>query len=77
MQTLASLVHEQGRAGIMVTHDLGMVEFVDRVIQMMDGRVVRTVSPDEDLACLADPDSCEMNPSDRLGVGEAECGARP
>ena len=77
VQTLANLVHEQNRAGIMVTHDLRMVEYADRVIQMMDGRVVRIVSPDEDLACLADPDSCEMIPLDKLGFGEAARGARP
>ena len=37
VQTLANLVHEQGSAGIMVTHDLRMVEYADRVVQMMDG----------------------------------------
>lgn len=37
--TFADLVHEQGRAGVMVTHDLRMCKYVDRVIQMMDGRV--------------------------------------
>lgn len=37
--TFADLVHEQGRAGVMVTHDLRMCKYVDRVIQMMDGKV--------------------------------------
>lgn len=41
VETFAGLIHEQNRAGIMVTHDLRMVEFVDRVLQMQDGRLVR------------------------------------
>jgi len=35
------LIHEQNRAGIMVTHDLRLTQYVDRVIQMQDGQVVR------------------------------------
>jgi putative ABC transport system ATP-binding protein len=74
VETLAELVHEQNRAGIMVTHDLRMVKFADRVIQMLDGRIERVVSPDDDLTCLADPDACRLVPMDVLGVEEA--GAR-
>ncbi len=40
VQTFASLIHEQNRAGIMVTHDLRLVQFVDRVLQMRDGQLV-------------------------------------
>jgi putative ABC transport system ATP-binding protein len=40
VETFAGLIHEQNRAGIMVTHDLRMCEFVDRVIQMQDGKLV-------------------------------------
>jgi putative ABC transport system ATP-binding protein len=39
VQTFADLVHEQKRAGIMVTHDLRMCRFVDVVIQMQDGKI--------------------------------------
>ncbi len=39
VETFANLIHEQQRAGIMVTHDLRMCKFVDRVIQMQDGRL--------------------------------------
>jgi putative ABC transport system ATP-binding protein len=67
VQTLANLVHEQGRAGIMVTHDLRMVQYTDRIMQMLDGRLARIVGPEEDLACLADPDGCQMLPTDLLG----------
>ncbi|HPH96320.1 MAG TPA: ABC transporter ATP-binding protein [Anaerolineaceae bacterium] len=41
VETFAGLIHEQKRAGIMVTHDLRMCEFVDRVLQMRDGKLVR------------------------------------
>jgi putative ABC transport system ATP-binding protein len=44
VETFAGLIHEQKRAGIMVTHDLRMCEFVDRVLQMQDGKLVRTYS---------------------------------
>ena len=70
VETLASLVHEQKRAGIMVTHDLRMVEYADRIIQLMDGHLERIVMPGEDLACLADPAACVMIDSDVLGIAE-------
>ena len=70
VETLANLVHEQGSAGVMVTHDLRLVEFADRVIQMLDGRVERILSAKDDLACLADPAECRMIPTDVLGYGE-------
>ncbi len=41
VETFAALIHEQNRAGIMVTHDLRMCEYVDRVFQMQDGKLVR------------------------------------
>ena len=41
VETFAGLIPEQNRAGIMVTHDLRMCEFVDRVLQMQDGKLVR------------------------------------
>jgi putative ABC transport system ATP-binding protein len=68
VETLAELVHEQNRAGVMVTHDLRMVKYADRIIQMLDGHVERVVSPDDDLTCLADPDACRMISMDVLGV---------
>lgn len=40
VQTFAGLIHEQNRAGIMVTHDLRMCEYVDRVLMMQDGKLV-------------------------------------
>lgn len=53
VQTFAALIHEQNRAGIMVTHDLRMCEFVDRVIQMRDGKVVQIYATREAISELA------------------------
>jgi putative ABC transport system ATP-binding protein len=41
VETFAGLIHEQNRAGIMVTHDLRMCKYVDRVLQMRDGKLVQ------------------------------------
>ena len=40
----ADLIHEQNRAGIMVTHDLRMCKYVDKVIQMVDGCVTSIIT---------------------------------
>jgi putative ABC transport system ATP-binding protein len=53
VQTFANLIHEQNRAGVMVTHDLRMVQYADRVVQMMDGRVVREITGRAELDALA------------------------
>jgi putative ABC transport system ATP-binding protein len=55
VQTFASLIHEQGRAGIMVTHDLRLVQFVDRVIQMRDGQLAADLDRQADIARLFQP----------------------
>ena len=39
IETFSNLIHEQKRAGIMVTHDLRMCRYADRIIQMRDGKV--------------------------------------
>jgi len=53
VQTFAALIHENNRAGIMVTHDLRMVQYVDRVLQMQDGKLVRVYEKKEDILALA------------------------
>lgn len=53
VQTFADLIHEHDRAGIMVTHDLRMCRFVDKVIQMRDGRVVRIIVDEDEIAEMA------------------------
>ena len=53
VRTFANLVHEQHRAGIMVTHDLRMVKYVDRVIQMFDGKAARIIDNEAEILQLA------------------------
>ncbi len=53
VETFAGLIHEQKRAGIMVTHDLRMVEFVDRVLLMRDGKLVQIYSDQAEIQELA------------------------
>ncbi len=43
VQIFADLIHEQGKAGVMVTHDMRMVDYVDRVIQIVDGQITELV----------------------------------
>ena len=52
VETFAGLIHEQNRAGIMVTHDLRMCEFVDRVLQMQDGKLVRVYTGSKEVMGL-------------------------
>jgi putative ABC transport system ATP-binding protein len=53
VETFAHLIHENDRAGIMVTHDLRMCQFVDRVLQMQDGKLVRVYESKNEIMELA------------------------
>jgi putative ABC transport system ATP-binding protein len=53
VKTFAALIHENNRAGIMVTHDLRMCQFVDRVLQMRDGKLVASIDKPEEIMALA------------------------
>jgi putative ABC transport system ATP-binding protein len=53
VETFANLIHENDRAGIMVTHDLRMCKYVDRVLQMQDGRLVRILKDRKTIDKLA------------------------
>jgi putative ABC transport system ATP-binding protein len=53
VEIFSDLIHEQKKAGIMVTHDLRMVRFVDKVIQMMDGKIINTITDPIAIAALA------------------------
>src|SRR5512136_2997111 len=53
VETFANLIHEQNRAGIMVTHDLRMVRYADRVISMKDGQVARVLEHCSEIEALA------------------------
>jgi putative ABC transport system ATP-binding protein len=52
-QLYADLIHENNKAGIMVTHDLRMCRFVDRVLQMRDGKLARLIAARDQIDALA------------------------
>ena len=39
VKMLASEIKDRGKAGIMVTHDLRMVDYTDRTVEIIDGRL--------------------------------------
>jgi len=53
VRTFAALVHENDRAGIIVTHDLRMCKYVDRVLQMCDGKLVQEYTTRAEIDTLA------------------------
>jgi putative ABC transport system ATP-binding protein len=71
VRTFADLVHEEKRAGIMVTHDLRMAQFVDKVIHMMDGRVARVVDDRRVIEAMASgaPRMTEAGLASAAGTG--------
>ncbi len=53
VETFSKITREQQRAGIMVTHDLRMCQYVDRVFQMKDGKLARVITDPAEIAALA------------------------
>ena len=53
VETFAGLIHENQRAGIMVTHDLRMCRYVDRILQMKDGKLVNEIYNPKEIQALA------------------------
>ncbi|MCP4142328.1 MAG: ABC transporter ATP-binding protein [Chloroflexi bacterium] len=53
VQIFADLIHEGNRAGIMVTHDLRMCKYVDKVVQMVDGKIARVITNRDEINLLA------------------------
>ena len=72
VETFALLIHEQGRAGIMVTHDLRMCKYVDRIMQMKDGRLSQIVSDRGEIDAFV---SMHSQPAVGPAVGPAEAAA--
>lgn len=62
VRTFADLIHEQKRAGIMVTHDLRMAQYADRVVQMMDGRIAREIVDRSEIDALGLQDKLHAAP---------------
>jgi putative ABC transport system ATP-binding protein len=54
-QLYADLIHERNKVGIIVTHDLRMCRYVDKLIQMEDGRIISIL---EDRDAIDDLISC-------------------
>ncbi len=53
VETFASLIHAQNLAGIMVTHDLRMCQYVDKIVQMRDGRIARIIQNPQEIGAFA------------------------
>jgi putative ABC transport system ATP-binding protein len=53
VKTFASLIHSRNLAGIMVTHDLRMTEYTDKVIQMQDGKISRIIADKQEIQAFA------------------------
>lgn len=72
MQIFASLIHEQQRTGIMVTHDLRMTRYVDKVIRMMDGKIVGVIDDRQEIDSLANGSEFSMeNTADMPAAAQA------
>jgi len=53
VKIFADLVHHQDRCGIIVTHDLRMVKYVDKVLQMEDGKLTRLIENKNEILDLS------------------------
>lgn len=75
VQIFSELIHEQKRAGIMVTHDLRMTQYVDRVIQMVDGKISRIIEGREEIDALAAGGRFEAGKGEKKEVKEGQGGS--
>jgi putative ABC transport system ATP-binding protein len=75
--TFASLIHENQRAGIMVTHDLRMCRFVDRVLQMRDGKLVKIIEDPQEIIALASNNFLDRMPGVTLTPSQYDLQAAP
>ena len=48
-ENFANLIHEEDKGGIMVTHDLRMCAYVDRLFQMEDGHITKILKNREEI----------------------------
>jgi len=53
VETFANLIHLERRAGIMVTHDMRLCRFVDRIVRMRDGQVAHIITDRAEIDALA------------------------
>ncbi len=72
VDTFAHLIHEQNRIGLMVTHDLRMCQYVDKVIQMLDGKIKQVIAERSEIQALAASSGPSVDDSvGKKHVGEA------
>ncbi len=64
VETFSKITREQRRAGIMVTHDLRMCQYVDRVFQMKDGKLAQVITDPAEIAALASGGTHEPLPAE-------------
>ena len=48
----SELIHENQKAGIMVTHDLRMCKYVDKIIQIEDGKIISVLGTSQEIEAL-------------------------
>jgi putative ABC transport system ATP-binding protein len=53
VETFADLIHARNLAGIMVTHDLRMCQYVDKIVQMRDGKIARVITDTQQIRQFA------------------------
>ncbi len=63
VRIFADLIHEGNRAGIMVTHDLRMCKYVDKVVQMVDGKLARIITERSEIDLLAGSSKFDQLPT--------------
>ena len=51
-QAYSELIHENGKAGIMVTHDLRMCKYTDKIIQIEDGKITNVLNSRDEIDAL-------------------------
>ena len=66
VQIFSDLIHEGQRAGIMVTHDLRMCKYVDKVVQMEDGKIARVITKRSEIDLLAGTSKFDQLPKEDL-----------
>jgi putative ABC transport system ATP-binding protein len=70
VETFANLIHEQKRAGIMVTHDLRMCQYADRIVEMRDGKVKNSIAERREILAFA-------SSAERVSTRMEQLGAAP
>jgi putative ABC transport system ATP-binding protein len=71
IDTFARLIHEENRAGMMVTHDFRICAYADRIIQMEDGRLVRSMSDRAEIEAFASQVNHKARPLQEQGRAQA------